>query len=117
VPRVLILKRHNHFRHIVTSLAPDQGVALAVKLITLNSLVMKTYIMVTHEELDAQYNLTGNTKDTLHLTPAIDRVDIDRWVFGWAQDWRYATSEEISLGNAEYFNPYVGEVNESAVYD
>lgn len=78
---------------------------------------MLTYIIITHEEIDRQYNLTGNTKETLHSTPAIDKDDIDRWVFGWALDWRYASSEDIALGNAEYFNPYVREVNESAVYD
>lgn len=76
-----------------------------------------TYIIIAHDEIDSKYELTGNTKETLHRTPAIDKDDIDRWVFGWALDWRYATPEEIALGNAEYFNPYVGEVNESATYD
>lgn len=78
---------------------------------------MNTYIIITHEEVDSKYNFTGNMKETLHFTPAIDENDIDRWVFGWALNWRYASSEEIALENAEYFNPYIGEVNESAVYD
>lgn len=72
-----------------------------------------TFIIVTHQEIDKKFNFTGNMKDTLHKTPAVKEEDIDRWVFGWAENWRYAVEGEVNNATAEYFNPYVGEVNES----
>ena len=72
-----------------------------------------TFIIVTHQEIDNTFNFTGNLKDTLHQTPAVNEEDINVWVFGWAENWRYAAANEIDNVTAEYFNPYVGEVNES----
>lgn len=72
-----------------------------------------TFIIVRHQEIDNNFNFTGNLKDTLHKTPAVNEKDINRWVFGWAEDWRYAVPTEIDNAKAEYFNPYVGEPNES----
>jgi hypothetical protein len=75
-----------------------------------------TYIIVIHEELDAKCYPTGNIKETLHRTEAVDRAAIDRWVFAWAENWRSIDASQITneaAKAAEYFNPYVGEVNES----
>jgi hypothetical protein len=72
-----------------------------------------TFIIVTHQEIDNKGRSTGNVKDTLHKTPAVNRLDIDQWVAGWAEGWRYAAASEIDNATAQYFNPYVGEVNES----
>lgn len=46
-----------------------------------------------------------------------DYRDIAQWVnehFGSLNaEWSYSTREEIANNTFEYFNPYVGEVNES----
>jgi hypothetical protein len=76
--------------------------------------LVMTHITITWKEIaDRTGDFTGNVVDVFYKTPATDPIEIANWINTWGEGWRYSTEEEIVNNKFEYFNPYVGEVNES----